>query len=422
MAENALVYVVDDDRDLREAILDTLEEEKIAARGFSSASEAIKVLDPEWPGIIVSDIRMPGLSGLEFLAIVKKSTPQVPFILITGHGDVATAIAAMKAGAFDFLEKPAQPEYLVGVVRRALNIRQLQTENSRLRQMIATGGSLQSKIIGRSLSIRNCRRDILAIAPLNVDVLLQGETGTGKSLSAKCIHDLSPRADREFVRINCVSLSVKNFEKTLFGGEGKLSKAAGGTLFFDELNCLDEAAQVRLMRFLEERKAGPQSPRIIAAIENDPQDLIASGKLRADLYYLINVANISLPNLKERGKDIFTLLDHFIFEAAARHKLKIPDVKMQYLNMLKKYDWPGNVRELRNVAEKMVIGLEVTLGEQSSNSKILSNGYDDAMEKFEAQLLHEALLRSGGHKAEAAALLGIPRKRLYLRLKLHGIS
>ncbi len=422
MTEQAMVYVVDDDKDLREAILDTLEDEKIAARGFSTASEAIKVLDPEWGGIIVSDIRMPGLSGLEFLKVVKKSAPEVPFILITGHGDVATAISAMKGGAYDFLEKPARPQYLVEVVRRALNMRRLQLENSKLRQMIANGGSLNSRIIGRSTSIKNCRRDILAIAPLNVDVLIQGETGTGKCLAARCIHDLSPRADQEFTRINCVSVTAKNIEKILAGGDDKSRKPNGGTLFFDELDSLDETAQVKMMRYLEDGKNDKNKPRIIAGVESDPKDLIENGKLRADLYYLINVANISLPNLKNRGKDIFTLLDYFISESASRHNLKIPDVKIEYLSMLKKYQWPGNVRELRNVAEKLVIGLEVVLGEQSSSENLVSNGYDGALQKFEFNLLREALLQAGGRKGEAAALLGIPRKRFYLRLKHHGIN
>jgi len=421
-ATTPVVYVVDDDKDLREAVLDTLEDEKIPAQGFAGASQAIKVLDPEWVGIIVSDMRMPGLSGLEFLDIVKKSAPQIPFILITGHGDVATAIAAMKGGAFDFLEKPTRPEYLVGVVRRALNMRRLQSENSELRQMVSTGGPLSSKIIGRSQSIRNCRRDILTIAPLNVDVLLQGETGTGKSISAQCIHDLSQRADQEFVRVNCVSVTTKNIDKVLFGSEGKLAKAVGGTLYFDELDCLDEAVQVRVMRFLEERNSDPDSPRVIAGVERDPQQLISNGKLRAELYYLINVARVSLPPLKSRGKDIFILLDYFISEAAARHNLKIPDVKTEYLAIFKKYDWPGNVRELRNVAEKLVIGLEVVLGPHDASSNLIVEGYDAALEKFEVQLLNEALLQAGGRKGDAAALLGIPRKRFYLRLKQHGLN
>ena len=422
MTDKAMVYVVDDDKDLREAILDTLEDENFPARGFSVASEAIKVLDPEWGGVIVSDIRMPGLSGMEFLKIVKKSAPQVPFILITGHGDVATAISAMKEGAYDFLEKPARPQYLVEVVRRALNMRRLQLENSKLRQMIANGGSLNSRIIGRSTSIKNCRRDILAIAPLNVDVLIQGETGTGKCLVASCIHDLSPRADQEFIRVNCVSVTAKNIEKILAGHDEKTKKTNGGTLFFDELNSLDETVQVKMMRFLEDGKNEADKPRIIAGVEKDPKKLIEEGKLRADLYYLINVANISLPNLKSRGKDIFILLDYFISQAAKRHNLKIPDVKMEYLSMLKKYHWPGNVRELRNVAEKLVIGLEVVLGEQGDHKNLISNGYDGALKNFEINLLQEALLQTGGRKGEAAALLGIPRKRFYLRLKHHGLN
>ena len=422
MTEAPLVHVVDDDGDLREAVLETLEDAVIPAIGFSRASDALKVLDPEWPGVILSDIRMPGISGLEFLDQAKVSAPDVPFVLMTGHGDVATAIAAMKAGAYDFLEKPTPPEYLVGVVRRALQARTLQLENSSLRQMIVTGGSLKTRLAGRSKAMKICRRDILAIAPLNVDVLLRGETGTGKGLAAHCIHDMSPRKSKAFVTVNCATLSLENIEESLFSDQGKIAEAAGGTLFLDDLGALEESVQARIFRFLEDRGSAPETPRIVAALKEEPDVLIAAGKLRADLYYLINVAQVLLPPLRERDKDIFFLLEHFIREAAGRHNLKLPNIRAEDLAPFRTYDWPGNVRELRNAAEKMVIGLDVVLGSSGSSTRITAGGYDAALQKFEFDLLQTALMQAGGRKGDAAEILGIPRKRLYLRLKQYGLN
>jgi two-component system, NtrC family, phosphoglycerate transport system response regulator PgtA len=289
-------------------------------------------------------------------------------------------------------------------------------------QMIVTGGSLKTRLAGRSKAMKTCRRDILAIAPLNVDVLLRGETGTGKGLAAHCIHDMSPRKSKAFVTLNCATVSLEYIEESLFSDQDKISEATGGTLFLDDLGALEEAVQARIFRFFEDHGNEPNSPRIVAALKEEPDVLIAAGKLRADLYYLINVAQVLLPPLRERNKDIFVLLEHFIREAAGRHNLKLPDISAEDLAPFRTYDWPGNVRELRNAAEKLVIGLDVVLGTTSSSTKITAGGYNAALQKFEFDLLQTALMQAGGCKGDAAEILGIPRKRLYLRLKQYGLN
>jgi len=409
-----LVYIVDDDEDLRDAVLDTLESAGLAAQGFAGAQAALVRLDPEWPGVIVSDIRMPGMDGMAFLSAARALAPEVPFVLITGHGDVQTAISAMKAGAYDFLEKPARPEYLVSIVRRALEMRRLQIENTTLKSIIG-GGGLKTRLIGRSKVMRKLRAEILAVAPLNINTLLLGGTGTGKELAAQCIHDLSPRSDAPFRIINCGVLNANSPTGTLAKA---FRQASGGTLFLDELEALPEPQQLRLLAHIEACDA--DGPRVLAALKNDPAHLIAEGQLRSDLYYRINVAQISLPPLTERGKDLFVLLEFFIREAAARHALKLPEVTDDILAPLRSHDWPGNVRELRNVAERMVIGLPLTLTPRSRDASVpisAEGGYEAAMANYERALLSNALMRSSGHKGATAESLGIPRKRLYLRMK-----
>jgi len=420
MTNNCLVYIVDDDKDLREAVMDTLEDAGFVARGFSVASEVLKELDPEWPGVIVSDIRMPGMTGLEFLSAATELAPDVPFVLITGYGDVKTAIRAMKDGAYDFLEKPTTPELLLGVIRRALEMRRLQIENSSLKQILSASGPLKSRLIGRSKPMRAVRKSILAIAPLDVDVLVTGETGTGKELVARCIHNLSPRAGENFEVVNCGALTPESLREVvqMEGEEATL----GGTVFLDELETMPEQLQVRLLRYFEDRGSEALAPRIIAALKDKPEKLIEAGKLRADLYYRINVASITLPPLRERDKDVFFLLEYFIREAASRHNLKLPGLTKETLAGYRSHSWPGNVRELRNIAEKLVIGLPVSLVSTTAPAPWQNVGLDAAMEQFEVELLRRALLETGGRKGQAADLLGIPRKRLYLKMKQLGLD
>ncbi|WP_425044707.1 sigma-54-dependent transcriptional regulator [Primorskyibacter sp. S87] len=412
----ALIFVVDDDDDLREAVLDTFEKHKLPARGFARAAQALEEVDPEWPGVVLSDIRMPGMSGLEFQEEVNRLAPDVPVILFTGHGDVPVAVQALRNGAFEFLEKPVHPDHLHQVVLRALKMRSLQIEVASLQNQVRDAIPLNERIVGRSKAMRFVRRDIHAVAPLQVDVLLWGEDGTGKTAAARAIHDLSPNASGEFVVVNCSAISADNMERILFDEGGAVARAIGGSLHLQDIESLPDQLQAQVLRIFDEA----QAPRVVASVGKKPEDLLVEGRLRSDLLYRINVAQIELPPLRERGRDVFLLLDHFIRQAAARHSKSQKSLPVPDLDAVGNYDWPGNVRELRNVAEKLVVGLTVRIGGPAATE--ISESYDEAMLRHERELLTNALIQSGGRKAAAADLLGIPRKRLYLRLKHCGLD
>ncbi|WP_294221731.1 sigma-54 dependent transcriptional regulator [uncultured Shimia sp.] len=412
----AQIFLVDDDDDLREAVLDTFHKHKISARGFARAADALEALDPEWRGVVLSDIRMPGMDGLAFQQEVKRLAPDVPVILFTGHGDVPVAVQAMRNGAFEFLEKPVHPDHLHQVVLRALKMRSLQVELTNLQHKARATLPLEERLVGRSSAMRFVRRDIQAVAPLQVDVLIWGQDGTGKTAAARAIHDLSPNAAGKFVVFNCSAVSPDTIERTLFDEGGAVARAFGGTLHLQDIEALSDQLQAQILRIFDSVDA----PRVVASVSQKPEELLAEGMLRSDLLYRINVAQIELPPLKERGRDVFVLLDHFIQRAAARHGKSQKALPVPDLDALGKYTWPGNVRELRNVAEKLVVGLTIRLDERVTAQ--ITETYDDAMLRHERELLSSALIQSGGRKAAAADLLGIPRKRLYLRLKHCGIE
>ena len=408
--KDTVVYLVDDDADLREAMMETFAMEGIPAKAFSSAADMLEELDPEWGGVILTDIRMPEMTGFDLLKAVRALSTEIPVIMITGHGDIASAIAAMKGGAFDYVEKPAAPEFLISVLRRALKLRQLQLENRRLRTRMARGGDIRARLLGRSKVMRTCRSEILNVAPLAVNLLIYGESGTGKELAARCLHDQSG-AKGEFAPLSCAELTPENFDrKILEQGDG----VSQGTLCLDGIGELAPPLQMRLVDLIHTDKL----PRLIATAPDASQ---AAESLRPDLYYRLNVAEITLPPLRDRGNDVFVLLEYFIRDAASRFKRRLPAITAEDLKPFKSYHWPGNVRELRNMAERLVIGLKVQFPTLGTGEVAPAASYDEAMQSFERTLLQAALVQSGGHKGEAAAALMIPRKRLYLRMRAVGL-
>ena len=420
------VFVVDDDTDLLPAMVEVIEAAGLPARGFSRGRAMLAELDPEWDGVILSDMRMPELSGLELLAEARAMAPGVPFVLITAHGDVRSAVQAIQRGAFDFLEKPALPEYLLAVIRRALETRRLLLENRRLKERIARGTDLRARLLGRSTAMRNCRRELAAVAPLEVDVLLHGEPGTGKQLAARALHDFSG-LDGDFVEVDAGALTEANFTALMLGeggdSPGAIPLARGGTLYLERANLLAAPLQHRLLALMEARATGVPF-RVIASAHGSISDLRRAGVMSDDLYYRLSLAEVELPPLRDRENDIYLLLAQFLREAAQRHNRRFPDLSPQELRPYRSYHWPGNLRELRNVAEKLVIGLKVTLQPPSRGSAggaADDLGYDAAMREFESSLLRAALQKTGGRKAEAAEALSIPRKRLYLRLRACGM-
>lgn len=431
MAERAPVLLVEDDEDLRLATAETLELAGFEVRAHETPLTALPEVRPDFPGAILSDLRMPGMSGLDFLDRAKAAAPEVPFVMITGHGDVQGAVRAMRAGAHDFLEKPCVPELLIDILRRAVEMRRLRLENAHLRDSLARRPDPAEGLIGRSAVMADLRRRVRALAGLRVDLMIAGETGTGKELVARILHALSPRAGGPFVAINCGALTEADVDRELFGtgqAPGRIARAAGGTLYLDELGSMPDALQVRLLRVLEAREitplgAAPQPVdlRILASVKTPPEELVASGRLRADLFHRFNAGALRLPPLRAREGDAEQLVEHFATEAAARHGLPRPRLDAELRRKIGYHPWPGNVREARNVAERLVIGLEVSFLPPGAAAERLDQGYDAAMDGFESRLLQAALIQTGGRKEKAAELLGIPRKRLYLRLRHHGL-
>ncbi|MDO9526721.1 MAG: sigma-54 dependent transcriptional regulator [Gemmobacter sp.] len=432
MSDSGTVMLVEDDDDLRVATMETLQLAGFAVQGFARAALARDALTPDWPGVILSDIRMPGMSGLDFLDEARRIAPKVPFVMITGHGDVASAIRAMRAGAHDFLEKPCPPQLLIDVLRRAVAMRRLELENVDLRDRLTRSVSPADQLIGRAPVMADLRRRVTGLAGLRVDLLIAGETGTGKELVARVLHALSSRADGPFVAINCGALTEADVDRALFGADdepGRIAMAAGGTLYLDELEAMPDSLQVRLLRVLDTREITPLGHpprqvdlRILGSVKTDPARLVADGRLRADLFHRFNAGALRLPALRDRPGDADLLLDHFAREASSRHNLPKVAIPAELRRQAAWHRWPGNVREVRNIAERLVIGLDTTLLETAPDGPSLHEGYDDAMESFEYRLLQAALLQTGGRKTEAADLLGIPRKRLYLRLRHHGLG
>ena len=360
------VMLVEDDVDLRLATVETLELAGFQVLAFEAAAPALAQLRPDFPGVILSDLRMPGLSGLDFLDQVQDVAPEVPFVLITAHGDVPAALRAMRGGAHDFLEKPCSPELMLDVLRRAQEMRSLHLENIRLRDQLRWNPVPEERLIGQSATMQALRQQLRSLAGLQVDLLIAGETGTGKELVAQVLHDLSPRSKGPFIAINCGALSASEVDRELFGtaeNPGLIARADGGTLYLDELESMSEPLQVRLLRVLDAREITPLGAaprpvdlRIFGSAKRPPEALLAEGLLRADLFHRFNAA-LHLAPLRERENDAALLVTHFAALAAARHELPKIHLDDELRRRIAWYEWPGNVREARNLAERLVIGM-----------------------------------------------------------------
>ncbi|NBF02905.1 response regulator [Pseudomonas sp. Fl5BN2] len=432
------VIVVDDEASIRTAIEQWLSLSGFEVQLFSRAEDCLAHLPRDFPGVILSDVRMPGISGLELLGQVQLLDPDLPIILLTGHGDVPMAVEAMRDGAYDFLEKPFSPDTLLSSLRRALDKRRLVMENRRLHQQADSRAKLDSTLLGVSRALQTLRRQVLELAALPVNVLIRGETGSGKELIARCLHDFGPRAGKPFVALNCAAIPEQLFEAELFGHEsgaftgaqgkriGKLEYAHGGTLFLDEIESMPLAQQVKLLRVLQEQKlerlGSNQSIkvdlRIIAATKPDLLDEARAGRFREDLAYRLTVAELRLPPLRERREDIPLLYEHFAHAAAERLGRSNTPLSGTQLSRLLSHDWPGNVRELANVAERQVLGL----GEPETEVIDAGQSLAAQQEAFEAQCLRAALTR---HKGDIKAVLNelqLPRRTLNEKMQRHGLT
>ncbi|MBD8756780.1 sigma-54-dependent transcriptional regulator [Pseudomonas coleopterorum] len=440
------VVLIDDDPHLRQALSQTLDLAGLKVLALADAQGLSARIERDWPGVVVSDIRMPGIDGLQLLEQLHARDTELPVLLITGHGDVPLAVQAMRAGAYDFLEKPFASDALLDSVRRGLAVRRLVLDNRSLRMALSDRQQLSTRLVGQSASMARLREQIGALAGTRADVLILGETGAGKEVVARALHDLSSRRNGPFVAINAGALAESVVESELFGHEpgaftgaqkrriGKFEFANGGTLFLDEIESMSLDVQVKLLRLLQERMVerlgGNQQIRldirVIAATKEDLRQAADQGRFRADLYYRLNVASLRIPPLRERGEDVLMLFQYYADAAAERHGVLANELSAAQRALLLRHSWPGNVRELQNAAERFALGLELALdnGEPGpvEMTRTVTGGLSDQVEHFERALIAAEMSRSHTSVRSLAEALGIPRKTLHDKLRKHGLS
>ena len=457
----ATILYVDDEPAIRLVLQDTLERFGHTAIGAASVPEALRALHEANIDLIISDFRMPGLSGLEFLQLLREDGREIPLIILTGYATIEHAVAAIKAGASDYITKPLQPEQLEHAVAQALELTRLKKENDALRQEVMAIRT-ERTIVGKSASIRQALQTVGTAAPTRATVLLLGESGTGKELFARAIHDQSDRSHRPFVQLNCAALPEGLVESALFGHEkgaftgaikrveGAFERAHGGTLLLDEISEMRLDLQAKLLRVLQEqefeRVGGTSSlkvdVRIVATTNRELEKSVERGEFRQDLFYRLSVLPIRIPALRERAEDIPVLAHHFAQRAAADLGREIAAISPEAISILQRYDWPGNVRELQHAVERAVIltpgpvlqaasfdpirgalglrrtpmpGAQAALPAVPEGAVVLTS-YD--LDAAEAVLIEHALKSTRGNKTRAAELLGVTDRTL--RNKLSG--
>jgi len=439
MTSTSQVILIDDEEHLRTACRQALELADIPVQSFKGPDGALDDIGRDWPGIVVTDIKMPGTSGLEVMKHVLSIDPDIPVILITGHGDVQMAVEAMRAGAYDFVEKPFPSERMVDAVRRALEKRRLSLEVRSLRATLEDTSLLKRSLLGNAPQTRRLRDEIKNLAETDVDVLIEGETGSGKELVARSLHELSPRSGNHFVAINCGALPETVIESELFGHEpgaftgaikkriGKIEHANGGTLFLDEIESMPLDVQVKLLRVLQDRVVTPLGGneerqvdiRVIAATKEDLRELADLGTFRADLNYRLDVLKIRIPPLRERREDIPLLFQHFVNLASERVKRPPRMVSREKLMSLSAAEWPGNVRELQNAALRYALDAdhEETKADGSPNQSL-----SEQLDAVEKNIIASELASQGGSLKATYESLGISRKTLYDKMQKHGLK
>ncbi|MEE3045273.1 MAG: sigma-54 dependent transcriptional regulator [Pseudomonadota bacterium] len=440
------IIIVDDDAAMRMALSQWLELSDFDVTVYEDAREALRDIRPDFAGVILTDVKMPKLDGITFTRSVLSADSDIPVILMTGHGDVPMAVEAMKSGAYDFVEKPFEPKDIVESLERAIEKRRLVLENRKLRQQIAQRGSLDSRLIGNSLPMRALKDEIANIAPTEVPVLISGETGTGKELVARAIHDLSDRRDEKFVAVNCAAIPESTAESELFGHEkgaftgavsqrvGWIEHAIGGTLFLDEISSMPLALQAKLLRVIEQRevvRVGSNASvkvdfRLICATNEDLVEAVSARKFREDLLFRINTFELAIAPLRDRKDDVALLFDIFAERAAERFERPYERLGPVLIGQLKSHDWSGNVRELKNMAERYVL---LVGSPEERFKRLFKAGFEktsrlpgdlalaDQLRDFEERVIRDALDRHDGNIKSVMEELDIPRRTLNEKMK-----
>jgi two-component system, NtrC family, C4-dicarboxylate transport response regulator DctD len=439
MGSSGKIMMVDDDLKLGQAYKRNLRRVGLDVQTFDSAQKALSSLTRDWPGIVVSDIMMPGMDGLTLMKKVKSFDQDLPVVLVTGRGNIRMAVDAIRDGAYDFLEKPVEIELFQKVMEHALEKRRFVLELRKLRAQIARYDQNSMTLLGSSPVMEQLRKIIENVADSQSDVLVYGETGTGKDLVARCLHDQSERRDHPFVAINCGAIPESIFESELFGHEagaftgasqkriGKFEHANRGTVFLDEIESMPLNMQVKLLRVLQERvvermgsnKLVPIDIRVIAATKVDLKKACNQNQFRLDLFYRLNVIQICLPPLRTRKEDIPLLFQHFVPQGCESHKKQVPEISRDYYKKLFNRTWEGNVRELKNEAGKYVLGMADDLmiapaidSDLASAIEVEDSTLHERVFEFEKKLIENELIRNKGNIKKTLSALKVPRQTL----------
>ena len=437
MARAMKVAIVDDEADMRASISQWLALSGFDTETFPSAEEALKSIGPEFPGVVVSDIKMPGMDGMAFLKKLMGMDSGLPVILITGHGDVPMAVEAMRVGAYDFLEKPFNPDRMTELAKRATQARRLTLDNRALRKELADGTIIMKKLIGASPAMERLREDILDIGQADAHVLIDGETGTGKTLVAHALHAVGPRALRKFATISCAAWSEDQLAARLFGptADGTIplvEEARGGTICLEDIEALPQALQGRLLTFISDQGTPPET-RIVAICNHHAPDKTVADALRPDLYYRLGAMTILLPPLRARGEDILTLFTRMSEQFAEEYGCDAPQVTAQEAAQLLQAPWPGNVRQLVNISERAVLQNRRGTGSiasllmadnEAAGPALTTEGkpLKDYVEAFERMLIDNTMRRHKGSIVAVMDELCLPRRTLNEKMAKYALT
>jgi len=449
---NQQILIVDDEERIRQSLNGILRDEGYEVREAKDGAQALKQLETDPPDLVLLDIWMPGMDGIETLGRIKEQSSPLPVVMISGHANIELAVKAAKLGAYDFIEKPLSLENVHLTVNNALTLSKLEQENRALRQEVQR----KHEIVGSSAEIQQLKEQIKIVAPTNGWVLITGENGTGKELVARGIHQMSLRSGKPFVEVNCAAIPEELIESELFGHEkgsftgaltkrrGKFDLAHEGTIFLDEIADMSLKTQAKILRILQEQKfervGGSEmifiDVRVIAATNRDLQEEIQKGKFREDLYYRLNVIPLVVPALRERKNDIPLLVEHFILEFCAENHKEPKKVSPEAMELLKTYSWPGNVRELKNLVERMVIMTRGSVIESKDVPEPIRTQpkaqmeipfmdfhlLKDARREFEKRFILKKLIENDENISKTAEVIGIERSNLHRKIKSYGID
>lgn len=444
------ILVVDDEKDIRDGLAADFEMDGYSVKTASTGQEGLDLISKGDIDLVITDLRMPGISGEELLRHVTTETPGIPVIVLTGHGSIDAAVQAMQNGAYDFLTKPLNLDQLGMIVKRALEGRELKLQHETLLKEVDKS-HCTDRIIGKSAAMQKVLAMVNKVADSKASVLITGESGVGKELVADALHNLSSRRDNSFIKVHCAALSETLLESELFGHEkgaftgadsmhkGRFELAHGGTIFLDEIGEINQSVQIKLLRVLREHKfervGGEQTievdVRVIAATNKNLEEEVKAGRFRQDLYYRLNVIHIDVPPLRERKDDIPLLINSFLEEFNAENNKHIAGIDNRARSAIYKYSWPGNIRELRNCIESAVVmasGNEITIDDlpptvsKSTQSESISIPAGITLEEAQKIIIEQNLASNKGNKSKTADILGIGRKTLHRKLQEYGME